>query len=198
MAFLLGFGQCACGGGVGEEYERVKAINSELRSRIVLAAGEVLSGSIFDGAIEGLGADISKLHKQIMEERDEFSFRDLSQRAAFLPVTDPRRMALYANSKGPFSKSLLSGLPVLNIFFTQTKSSTAVALHFGIPIPALRAHVGKPIQPGMRRGGPSSLMPTDTQPSYGASLAGWTYPAQPQRHLQHSLSTDSTRRDFHT
>jgi hypothetical protein len=58
----------------------------------------VLPVSIFDGPIEGSGADISKLHKRIKEERDEFRSRDLSQRAASLPITDPRRMAFYANS----------------------------------------------------------------------------------------------------
>jgi hypothetical protein len=56
--------------------------------------------SIFDGAIEGFGADFSKLHKLIMEER---SFRDLSQRAANLPVTDHRQMAFFANSRNLFS-----------------------------------------------------------------------------------------------
>jgi hypothetical protein len=50
-----------------DEYKWAKAINLELRSRIVLAAGEVLPVSIFDGAIEGLGANISKLHKRIMK-----------------------------------------------------------------------------------------------------------------------------------
>jgi hypothetical protein len=39
---------------------------------LALAAGEVLPVSIFDGPIEGFGADISKLQKRIMEERDEF------------------------------------------------------------------------------------------------------------------------------
>jgi hypothetical protein len=42
----------------------------ELRSRIALEAGKVLPMSIFDGPIEGFGADISKLHKRSMEERD--------------------------------------------------------------------------------------------------------------------------------
>jgi hypothetical protein len=68
-----------------DEFERAKAINLEQRSRIVVAAGEVPPVSIFDGPIEGLGADISKLHKRIMEERDELRSRDLSQRAANLP-----------------------------------------------------------------------------------------------------------------
>jgi hypothetical protein len=81
-----------------------------------------------------------------MEERNEFRSRDLSQRVDNLPVTDPRRMAFYANSKDPFSKSLFSGLPVPNIYFTNAQWSTAVALRFSIPIPALRAHVGKHIQ----------------------------------------------------
>jgi hypothetical protein len=125
----------------------------ELRSLIVLAADEVLPVSIFDGAIEGLEADISKLHKRIMDARDEFRFWDLSQRAATLPVTDHRRMAFFANSKDSLSKSLFSGLPMPSTCFTQTQWSTAVALHFGIPIQALRARVGKHVQSGMRRGG---------------------------------------------
>jgi hypothetical protein len=29
-----------------------------------------------------------------------------------------------------------------------------MALHFGVPIPALRAHIGKHLQSGSRRGGP--------------------------------------------
>jgi hypothetical protein len=74
-----------------DEYKLAKAINLELRSRIVLAEGEVLPVSIFYGAIEGLGADISKLHIRIMEERDEFRFRDLLQRAANLSANSARR-----------------------------------------------------------------------------------------------------------
>jgi hypothetical protein len=89
-----------------DEFERAKAINLELRSRLVLAAGEVLPVSIFDGSIEGLGEDDEKLHKRIMEERDEFRFRGLSQRAASLPISDPRRMVFYENTKDPFSMSL--------------------------------------------------------------------------------------------
>jgi hypothetical protein len=89
-----------------DEFERAKAINLELRSRLVLAAGEVLPVSIFDGPIEGFGADNEKLYKLITEKRDELRSRDLSQRAASLPITDPRRMAFFANSKDSFLKSL--------------------------------------------------------------------------------------------
>jgi hypothetical protein len=74
----------------------------------LLAADEVLPGSSFARTIEGFGADISKLHKRIIEERDEFRFRVLSQRAASLPVTDLWRMAFFANSKDSFLKSLFS------------------------------------------------------------------------------------------
>jgi hypothetical protein len=94
------------------EFERAKAINLELRSRLPLAADEVLPVSIFDGPIEGFAADSKKLHKRIMEERDEFRFRDLSQRAANLPITDPHRMAFFASSSDSLSKSLYNGLPV--------------------------------------------------------------------------------------
>jgi hypothetical protein len=72
-----------------DEFERAKALNLELRSRIVLAAGETQPVSVFDEPILGLGADISKLHKRIMEERDEFRSRDLSQRAASLHSLTP-------------------------------------------------------------------------------------------------------------
>jgi hypothetical protein len=102
---------------------------------------------------------MSKLHKRIMEERDEFRSRDLSQRAASLPITDPRRMAFFTNSNDSFSKSLYSGLPVPNVNFTKTQWSTTNALHFGVPIPALRAHVGKHIQSGSRRGDPYIVDP---------------------------------------
>jgi hypothetical protein len=71
--------------------------------------------------IEGFGADISKLHKRIMEERDEFRSRVLSQRAASLPITDPRRVVFYANTKDPFSKSLHSGLPVPSHFTSDSR-----------------------------------------------------------------------------
>jgi hypothetical protein len=161
-----------------DEYERAKAINLELRSRIVLAAGEVLPVSIFDGAIDGFAVDISKLHKRIMEKRDEFIFRNLSQRAATLPVTDPRRMAFFANSVDSFSKSLFSGLPVPSICFTRTQWSTANALHFGKPIPALRAHVGKHIQSGTRRGGPHIV------DAHGHSFL--SAPALRDGHIQHN------------
>jgi hypothetical protein len=50
-----------------DEFERAKASNLELWSRLVVAAGEVLPVSIFDGHIEGFGADINKLHKRITE-----------------------------------------------------------------------------------------------------------------------------------
>jgi hypothetical protein len=98
-----------------DEYERAKALNTELRSRIVLAAGEVLPVSIFDGAIVGFGADISKLHKRVMEELNEFSFWVLSQRATALLVTDHRN----AYPRKSFSKSLFSGLPIPSTRFTQ-------------------------------------------------------------------------------
>jgi hypothetical protein len=86
-----------------------------------------------------------------MEERHDFSFRVLSQRAEALPVTDPRRIAFFANSMDPFAKSMFSGLPVPDTRFTQAQWSTVVALHFGLPIPALKPHVGKTIKTGKRK-----------------------------------------------
>jgi hypothetical protein len=131
--------------------------------------------SIFDGPIEGFGADMNKLHKRVIEERHKFKFRDLSQRAANLPITG-RRMAFFANSNNSFLKSPHSGLPVPNVNFTNTQWITANALHFGVPIPALRPHVGKHLQSGMRRGGPYIVDP------HGLSLL--TAPALPGGHIQ--------------
>jgi hypothetical protein len=85
-------------------------------------------------------------------------------------------MAFFANSIGSFSKSLFSGLPITSICFTQTQWSKAVALHFGIPIPALRARIGKHIQSGIRRGG---LLIVD---AHGHSLL--TAPALRGGHIQ--------------
>jgi hypothetical protein len=60
-------------------------------------------------------------------------------------------------SNDSFSKFLHSDLPVPNVNFTNTQWSTANALHFGVPIPALRAHVSKHLQSGSRRGGPYTV-----------------------------------------
>jgi hypothetical protein len=49
-----------------DEFERAKAFNLELRSRLPLAAGEVPPNSIFDEPIEGFAADNEKLHKRMM------------------------------------------------------------------------------------------------------------------------------------
>jgi hypothetical protein len=130
-----------------------------MKSRLAPAAGEVLPMSIFDGPIDGFAADSEKLHKRVMEERHEFTFRDFSQRAANLLITDPRRTVFFANSSDSFSKFLHSGLPVPNANFMNTQWSTTNALHFGVPIPALRAHVGKHIKSGSRRGGPYIVDP---------------------------------------
>jgi hypothetical protein len=53
--------------------------------------------------LKKFAADNEKLHKWVMEERHEFRFRDLSQRAASLPITDPCRIAFFANSNVSFS-----------------------------------------------------------------------------------------------
>ena len=137
------------------EYERAKKINLDLRSQIVLEADEDQPPSIFDAPIEGFGANVVKLHKRIMEERQEFSFRVLTQRAAALQISDPRRIVFFANSKDPFPKSLFSGLPVPGLRFSRAEWTTAVAVHFGVPVPALRAHVGKPIKTNPRQNPPT-------------------------------------------
>jgi hypothetical protein len=85
-------------------------------------------------------------------------------------------MAFFANSNDSFSKFLHSGLPVPNVNFTNTQWSTTNALHFGVPITALRAHVGKHLQLGMRRGGPYIVDP------HGLNLL--TAPGLPGEYIQ--------------
>jgi hypothetical protein len=131
----------------------------------------VLPVSNFDGPIEGFGADIRKLHKRIMEERDEFRFRDLSQRAANLPITDPRRTAFFANSNDSFSKSLYSGLHVPNVNFTNT--------HNGVQqIRCISVYRFRHLEltSGSRRGGPHIVDP------HGLNLL--TAPALKGGHIQ--------------
>jgi hypothetical protein len=72
-------------------------------------------------------------------------------------------------------------LPVPNVNFTNTQRSTKNALHFGVPIQALRAHVGKHLQSGMRRGGPYIVDP------HGLNIL--TAPALPGEHIQRNHSS---------
>jgi hypothetical protein len=79
--------------------------------------------------------------------------RDLSQRAANLPVTDPGGWCFTRTRKTRF-RSLFSAACPSPASTSRKQWISAIALHVGIPIPALRAHVGKHIQPGTPRGGP--------------------------------------------
>jgi hypothetical protein len=72
-----------------DEFERAKAINLAHRRA---------------------WADINKLHKRIMEERDEFRSQDLSQRAASLPITDQPPDGLLSKLERPVFKVSLQRL----------------------------------------------------------------------------------------
>jgi hypothetical protein len=83
-----------------------------------------------------------------------------------------------------------------NIHLTNTQWSTTTALHFGVPIAALRSHVGKHIQSGLRRGVPLSLIPKDItflrRRACGMDISSATTTASAA-----PSPTDSARREFH-
>jgi hypothetical protein len=101
--------------------------------------------SIYDTPLQGFGAGLKKVQKLIQDERQDLLFQLLTQRALALPTSDPRRMAFLANSKDPFATKLLGSLPHPDVRFDAREWTTAVALHLGVPIPALKAHVGSRI-----------------------------------------------------
>ena len=97
------------------EYEKAREINLKLRDAIVQKTGESPIKSILEKPLEGFGAGLSKVHKLIMDERAEFLFRVLTQRAEALPEDDPRRIAFFGNSADRFACALMGGMPVPNV-----------------------------------------------------------------------------------
>jgi hypothetical protein len=55
-------------------------------------------------------------------------------------------MAFLANGTDSFARQLLGSLPFGGVPFTPQEWTTAVALHMGVPIPALRNRVGETIR----------------------------------------------------
>ena len=70
----------------------------------------------------------------------------IGDRARNLPADDARRMAFQANAACPFARQLLGSLPIAEVPFTPSEWTTAVALHMGVPAPALKNRVGETIR----------------------------------------------------
>ena len=83
-----------------------------------------------------------KIQKRIQDERQSLQFKVLTIRASKLSVTDPRRMAFFANSTDPFASKLLGSLPDRQVPFSALEWTTAVSCHMGIPVPAIKTYVG--------------------------------------------------------
>jgi hypothetical protein len=127
------------------EYNKGKEVISTLRGQVHLEVADRPS-SIFDEPIEGFGFGIRKIHKTIQDERQMLQHQLITERAFNLPSDDPRRMAFLANGTDPFARHLLGTLPVASVPFTALEWTTAVALHMGVPIPALKNRVGETIR----------------------------------------------------
>ena len=70
----------------------------------------------------------------------------MKARALALDCDDPRRMAFLANGMDHFARHLLGSLPNASTHFTPLEWTTAVALHLGTPVPALKGLVGETIR----------------------------------------------------
>ena len=119
------------------EYNKGKEVITTLINQLHLPAGADRPSSIFDEPIEGFGYGIRKIHKAIQDERQKIRRQLITDRALTLQSDDPRRMAFLANGTDPFARHLLGTLPVAAVPFTAQEWTTAVALHMGVPVPAL-------------------------------------------------------------
>ena len=81
-----------------------------------------------------------------MDERQHLKHLLLTDRARNLPIDDIRRMAFFANGTDPFARQFLGTTPVGDTPFTPSEYTTAVALHMGVPIQAIKNRVGEAIR----------------------------------------------------
>ena len=128
------------------EYTKGKELHAAIISQTNLPAGTDRPASIFDQSIDHFGLGIKKVHKAIQDERQKFKAELIGDRARNLPADDARRMAFQANSACPLARQLLGSLPVSSVPFTPLEWTTAVALHMGVPIPALKNRIGERIR----------------------------------------------------
>jgi len=128
------------------EYSKGKALHAAIIDQLKQPLGAEQPSSIFDTPVEGFGYGIKKVHKAIQDERQQLQLQALTKRALELPVDDPRRMAFLANGTDLFARQLLGTLPHADVPFTSAEWATSVALHMGVPVPALQNRVGETIR----------------------------------------------------
>ena len=96
--------------------------------------------------MEEFGFGVKKIHKVIQDERQHLKHLLLADRARNLPIDDIRRMAFFANGTDPFARQFLGTTPVGDTPFTPSEYTTAVALHMGVLIQAIKNRVGEAIR----------------------------------------------------
>ena len=127
-----------------DEHARHKAINLDLRSKVVLTPGSPPLKSIFDEPIGGFGAKSKKIQKAVMDEREDFNIKVIQQRMCSLPYDDHRRKAWLEVHGNEFATLL--GRP--EVVFSANRWYTAVAIHFGVPVMACIRYIGSRIKTG--------------------------------------------------
>ena len=95
---------------------------------------------------ESIGFGIKNLSKSINEAFSFLSLQNLLFRASNLAVADPRRISFLASQDSQLSNSLFTSWPPCDVVFTSLEFVEAVARRFGLPSPALRHIIGKPIK----------------------------------------------------
>ena len=141
--FLISGSQAAAE--FSREYEMGKATHAALVIQTNQKPDSEKQRSIFDQTVEGFGFGIKKIHKVIQDERQLLKHIILTERAQNLPIDDTRRMAFIANGTDAFARQFLGTIPVADTPFTPSEYTTAVALHMGVPIQAIKNRVGEAI-----------------------------------------------------
>ena len=130
-----------------EQYTLGKKLHEDITRDLQLIPDP---SSIYNTEIHGFGANIAKLQKKIIDERQNLLFLQIKKRAALLPADDPRRISFFATINNDFASKLLGNMPNRYVPFSPDEFTTAVAVHMGVKIPALASFIGSQISNNRR------------------------------------------------
>jgi hypothetical protein len=95
---------------------------------------------------ESIGHGIKNLSKSISNAFSFLCHKSLLSRVQHMAIADPRRISFMACQDNQLSNSLLTSWPPCDILFTSLEYMEAIARRFGMPSPALRHLINKPIK----------------------------------------------------
>ena len=98
--------------------------------------------TIFDAPDAGFGFGVAKVHKTIFDELKSLRVKSLDERAARLLPEDQRRIAHEKASTDPYSNSLLGGVPLKSVQFSNEEFQAAAQSRHGAPLSCLTAFTG--------------------------------------------------------